>query len=430
MSNYKGIVAKIERIVEIEKAENIQIAVVLGEFTIVSKSIGVGTVGILFPAGTQLSEAYCHENNLYRDPQLNKDTTQKGFFEENRKVRCQKFLGVKSEAYFASINSVDFTGTKGESLELLSSFEELNGVTICNKFLLKQEKEKKEQKNKAPRVKSVPFFKEHVDTEQFKHNLHKLNKGDLISIQSKRHGTSQRSGIQLVRERLPKWKEWFNKWYPIFRQKDVYQSVVGTRRTVLTEPEKEGFHGSEAFRFEIANKLKEHLTEGITLYYEVFGWANGKPIMPKHNMDALKNKEYVKKYGKEITYAYGCLVGTYDYHIYRITYTTHTGTTVDLTQAQLVSWCKDRNLNHSLDVVPPFIYDGDQEKLKVLVEELTERPEVLTEDFTDPRHPSEGVIVRVDRGTTTPLFLKSKSFVFKCLEGIAQEIELDIEDAS
>ena len=67
MSNYKGIVSKIEKVIPIDKAENIQIAVVLGEFTIVSKSAKEEDICILFSAGTQLSDTYCHENNLFRD---------------------------------------------------------------------------------------------------------------------------------------------------------------------------------------------------------------------------------------------------------------------------------------------------------------------------------------------------------------------------
>ena len=431
MSNYKGIVSKIEKVIPIDKADNIQIAVVLGEFTIVSKTAKEGDVGILFPAGTQLSEQYCHENNLFRDKTKNKDVEKAGFFDENRKVRCQKFLGVKSEAYFTTIESVAYTGIDLSTLTTLFSFEELNGVTVCTKFLSEKAKKEKSAKQNKPKVKSVPFFKEHVETEQFKYNLHKINKGDLISIQSKRHGTSQRSGIQLVVKQLPKWKIFVNKFFKAFKAESVYEHVVGTRRVVLNSSEKDGFHGSEAFRFEIANKILPFLSEGVTVYYEVFGWANGKPIMPKHSMEAIKNKEYQKKYGKEVTYSYGCLEGTNDFHIYRVTYTTNSGDVVDLTQKQLVQWCNDRGLNPAMDVVEPFVYDGNEEKLKALVEVLTERPECLTEDYTDPKHISEGVIVRIDRGTLTPLFLKSKSFVFRCLEGHVQDTgEVDIEEVS
>ena len=83
-----------------------------------------------------------------------------------------------------------------------------------------------------------------------------------------------------------------NKFIPLFKAKQVYEHVVGTRRVVLNTPEKDGFHGSEAFRFEIANSILPFLSEGVTVYYEVYGWANGKTIMPKHNLEAIKNKEY------------------------------------------------------------------------------------------------------------------------------------------
>ena len=65
MSNYKAIVGKIDTIYPIQGADNIQVAKVLGETVIVSKSLQVGYVGILFVAGTQLSEEYCKNNNLY-----------------------------------------------------------------------------------------------------------------------------------------------------------------------------------------------------------------------------------------------------------------------------------------------------------------------------------------------------------------------------
>lgn len=191
------------------------------------------------------------------------------------------------------------------------------------------------------------------------------------------------------------------------------------------------WHGSEQWRFDIMEQLKPHLEKGMNIYLEVFGWANEKPIMSKHNLSKLKDKRYKKKYGEEITYKYGCLENTCDFHIYRITYVNEQGNELDFTNQQLINWCEARGLNHTLEVHPTFIYDGDKEKLTSLVEELTERPDCLTEDYTDPSHISEGIIIRVDRGTQVPMFLKSKSFVFKCLEGIAKESdEVDLEEIS
>lgn len=75
-----------------------------------------------------------------------------------------------------------------------------------------------------------------------------------------------------------------------------------------------------------------------------------------------------------------------------------------------------------------MIYNGDVESLKALVEQLTERPECLTEDYIDPTIISEGVIIRVDSDGKTPDFYKNKSYAFRCMEGLC-EAE-DPEDAS
>lgn len=430
MSNYKAIVAKIDATYEIQGADKIQVAKVLGETVIVSKELEVGYVGLLFLPGTQLSEDFCKHNNLYRNKDKNIDPTKAGFFEDSRRVRAQPFMKVKSDGYFTSLESLSYIGDSYTTLKVGDSFEELSGVNVCKKYLNeKAVKAMKAQKNKPPKVKVAPYFREHVDTEQFKHNIHKINKGDLVSIQSKRHGTSQRVGYMKVLITLPKWKQLINKVVPIFPT-EKYDYLVGTRRVLLDTPDKEGFHGSEGYRFEIANQLFPYLSKGMEIYLEVVGWANGKPIMSPHNIKDLKDKEYSKKYGDQIIYKYGALEGTCKFHIYRISLTTEDGSTLDYTQQQLVQWCKDRGFDPAFDVIEPFVYDGDKDKLIELVDKLTERPEVLTEDYHDPSMISEGVIIRVDRNTLTPLFLKSKSYAFKLMEGIISEKEVDMEDIS
>lgn len=47
----QAIIAKIDRVIDIPGADNIQVGVVLGESVIVSKERGVGKVGVLFPVG-------------------------------------------------------------------------------------------------------------------------------------------------------------------------------------------------------------------------------------------------------------------------------------------------------------------------------------------------------------------------------------------
>src|SRR5690606_29317689 len=103
---HKCIVSKVEKTIEIPGADNIQIGIVLGESVVISKDIGEGYVGLFFPVDLQLSEEFCRINNLNRDSTKNADQTKKGFFDANRRVRAQPFLKVKSQGYFADIESI------------------------------------------------------------------------------------------------------------------------------------------------------------------------------------------------------------------------------------------------------------------------------------------------------------------------------------
>ena len=168
----------------------------------------------------------------------------------------------------------------------------------------------------------------------------------------------------------------------------------------------------------------------MTIYGEIAGYANGKPIMGVHSTKSLKDKSFKKKYGDSMTYTYGCKNHEYRFHIYRITTINEEGVEVDYTDKQVNKWCEDRGILGTLEVHPSYIYDGDVEKLTKLVEDLTERPDTLTEDYIDSSHVSEGIIIRVDNEKLTPTFMKSKSYAFKVMEGIFKEDNVDEEDAS
>lgn len=422
--NYCGIIAKVGKVEPITGAERIQVAYVMGEVVVVGKDVKVGDVGVFFPPDTQISEEYLSDNGLYRNSEKNKNPESKGFFEDNGRVRAQPFLGVKSSGYFADLSTLVFTGYDLSKLEVGMMFEDLNGVHIAKKYINpRTQKAQGNAKTKARKKMETPLFHEHVDTDQFKYHAERIPAGSVVSIQAKRHGTSGRASHTLVKRELPKWRQLINKILPVF-QEEAWEYVTGTRRVVLKQQDsgKEGFHGDEGFRFEILEQLKPHLERGVTVYYEILGYANGKPIMPAHDITKLKDKNYTKKYGKEAQYTYGCTPDQYKFFIYRVSHTTLDGTEVDLTQQQLKHWCDVRGLESTHDIVEPFVYDGDVDKLRDLVEELTERPDVLTEDYTCPVQISEGVIVRVDNATLIPKFYKSKSFAFRLMEGIAHDV--------
>lgn len=430
----KAIVASISAVEEIPGADNIHVAIVLGERCIVSKEWAVGFVGVLFPAGVQLSEDFCFHNNLYRKADKNKDTSKTGFFEESRRVRAQPFLKVRSEAFFAGLGSIAWAGNIAQP-SIGFEFDELNGHKICQKYYSEESLRVKGAVNKAKQAKKnySPLFEKHVDSEQFKHNVHRIKKGSVIHIHAKVHGTSFRCAHLPVLKELPVWKQKVNGIVRHFFNKTVFEDVyeygyVNGTRNVILKPEdtnKEGFHGSEAYRFEVLEALKPHLEKGMSVYGEIAGYVNGKPIMPPHNIKALKNKEMLKKYGETVVYKYGCKEHQYRFHIYRITMMNEAGTHIDLSQAQIDNWCEQRGLNAPVSVCEPFIYNGNAEVLGELVERLTERPECLTEDYIDPSHISEGVVLRIDSGAFTPTFMKSKSYPFRVMEGLCEAVDVE-----
>lgn len=427
--NHKAVVAKIDKVLPIEGADNIQIAFVLGEQVIVSKEWEVNKVGLLFPAGVQLSEEFCHQNNLFRNSENNKDTTKSGFFEASRRVRSQPFLKVKSDAFFCSLEAIDYC-IKGDELNVGDSFDELNGFKLCTKYYSPETLKAMKNKSGVVRKKiETPFFEKHIETAQFRYALDSIKKGDVLSFQAKKHGTSHRQSITKVFNDLP----WYKKAINSLFKKDIFpefswQHVIGTRNVVLASPDKIGFNGREEWRFDIGEVIRPYLTNGMTVYAEIVGYANGKTIMPNHDVKTLKDKTYTKKYGKEIVYSYGCKEHELKYHIYRITNLNESGENVDLTQLQLEQWCDSRGLSRTLEIHPSYVYDGDKDRLVNIVEQLTERGDLLSEDYEYPDQIGEGIIIRCDDGGLTPKFFKSKSYAFRAMEGIA-EVK-DPEDAN
>ncbi len=436
----KCIVAKITQVFPIDGADNIQAARVCGELVVVSKDAKVDDVGVFFPVDTQVSEEYAHNNNLFRHSHMNKDNTKTGFFEDNRRVKAVTLRKVRSCGYFAGLESLAYATASQGWQNVGFTFDELDGKPICNKYISQATKDaiSKAAKSgvKLKKIPATPYFDKHVDSAQFKHNVGMIPKGALIHFHAKVHGTSHRSGLTKVDNNLPKWKTWVNKFLPMFKEWR-WDYVVGTRNVVL-QPGKSGFHGSEQFRFDVAEKLKPFMEKGMTVYGEIAGYANGKPIMQVHSGKDTKDKAFIKKFGEKIVYKYGCNEASFRFHIYRITQLNYAGVNVDYSEAQLEQWCKDRGFNEPVNVCNPIIYNGDVDSLMTIVEFYTERNGKLFggedhtgADYIDPSHPGEGVILRIDTGKANPYFLKSKAYNFRVMEGHCEaEDAEDIEACS
>lgn len=108
--NYCATVVKIKNIIPLENCDNVVATTIFGFQAIVGKDTKIGDIGIVFPAETQLSDEYCYENNLYRHADKNRNEGEKGYIEDNRRVKAVKFRGNPSSCLFASLESLKFNG--------------------------------------------------------------------------------------------------------------------------------------------------------------------------------------------------------------------------------------------------------------------------------------------------------------------------------
>ncbi len=130
--NYCATIVDIKTLVDLPDCDNIQGAIIFGNQVIVGKDSQVGDVGIYFPAETQLSHEYVSKSNLYKHSPLNEDEEQKGYIENNRRVRTMKMRGNKTCGLFMPLESLSFCFNI-KDLKVGDTFDEIKGTKICNK---------------------------------------------------------------------------------------------------------------------------------------------------------------------------------------------------------------------------------------------------------------------------------------------------------
>ncbi len=293
--NYCATVVEITTLVPLANCNNVQHAIIMGNAVVVSKEVKVGDIGLFFPVETQLSDAYLRANNLYRKPELNSTPEEKGYFEENGRIRCVKFRQNKSEGLFMPIYSIRFISPKDVDwtdaskvkplgLNIGDEFDELDGVPICNKYIPKYTRTPGTPGNKKERVKKYESklvegqFRFHEDTSVFYKNLHRINPDSLISITYKLHGTSGISSYVICKKPA----EWLNKaviWFwnyiicaiiPdkfMFTLQEVdYDYLYSSRKVIKNEelnPNAQHFYNVDIWGL-AHEKVKEHLQKGMT----------------------------------------------------------------------------------------------------------------------------------------------------------------------
>ena len=362
-----GYIIKVKELKSHSNADRLQILTCFGNDTCVGLDVKIGDKGIYFPTDLQLSAEYCAENHLCRKKADGSPDT--GYMDPNkRNVTAVRLRGERSDGLYMPLSSLEFTGINIEDLGVGDTIDIVNGVEICRKYIPRGTKSASGSQSAGNRVRKkkvpvAPLFSEHADTEQLAYNLSAFKPGDEIEITLKMHGTSQRTGYLPVFKgykqdfwgRLlhcinadKKMKPFVAKLYDqaIRNATPIYDwgYVSGTRRTVLENFEG-GYYGSNEFRETHSKFFEGKLHKNETVYYEVVGFTHtGTPIMSSCNNKKLDDKEFIKQYGEETVFSYGCTptgkkgkgiteidVPQSDIYVYRMTMTNEEGFVVEYT---------------------------------------------------------------------------------------------------
>lgn len=467
--SYNVYIVKVKNIRPAENADKLNLCDVFGNTTVLDKTVNEKELYVYFPVDGQISEEFGKINNLFRY----KDENGKqcgGFIDPvKRNIMAIRLRGNKSDGLILPLKSLEPFGDISVLKEgdIVSTF---NGHEIACKYIPKanykrayNEKTNKTRKKKIP---IAPLFAEHADTEQLAYNLSAFKPGDEIEITLKMHGTSQRTGYLPI---LKGYKDSYickvgNSFRHILNKligKECYEDkhdgesiyeydyVSGTRRTVLENYEG-GFYGDNHFRQQHHDKFVGKLMKGETVYYEVVGFTDsGAPIMGNGKNEKL-GKDFVKQYGKETVFSYGCDCAEQAWkenrgqdpdkpqsecYVYRMTMTNEDGFVVEYTPDFMRYRCEQMGVKYV-----PLLYRGrfpNAEYFKgresnYLSKWVSYCAECLY-DGPDPigkTHIREGVVVRIVNRPKFTAF-KHKNFNFKVLEGLIKDASNapDMEEA-
>lgn len=391
--NYCAQVVRIHTLLDCEGLDNLKAIPAYGYSALVSKDHNIGELGILFVAETQLSEEFCHNNNMYRHSELNKDKEAKGYIEDSRRVRAIRLRGNTSTALFLPLSSLSYLEVNPEDFQEGDAFDSVNGKEVCRKYKVVHQQSqgnKVRGKNKKFCRVDALMFPEHGDTANYWRNIHTVKDDDWVIVTAKIHGSSARFANTVVKRQLT-WKERVAKFFGIKVQEHEYDTLAGSRRVVKDlkgTQDFEHYYDKDIWNSHL-EKIQHLIPKNWILYGEIIGWVGGKAIQ--------KN------------YTYQIPRGESEFYVYRICVINENGITVDLTWKQIKEWTTNNGLKHVPEIWQGYHKDFDEEPYmnQKFVKDLR-LFQCLPLD--KEANCDEGLCIRVDG--IKPYILKAKSPVF------------------
>lgn len=421
-SNYAALVVDVSQaeIVPLEGRDRVVGLKAFGMQAIVQKAwIEAAAKVVMFPAGAQLSEDFAMENNLHRHTDRNRDHSQAGYLEDNRRVKAIKFAGHRSDGLAVSLDAFHFLGS--DAYAVLpdaphgTPFDTFMGTEVSRKFALPV-KGNGQSMSSASGQKKVriqqEMFPEHFDTSNlFRDDPFKPE--DHTFVTQKLHGTSVRLGNVPVRRDLS-WLERLAKRLGVKIDEHEYKVVVGSRRTTKSidgqvEGDKNHWYATGDLWTSATEYMHPLIPKNFLVFAEVIGWAGSDtPVQPGYTYDVPRGETRV--------------------YVYRVATVNEDGDIVDLPWRAVQRFCEARgwlsvpeleagaNAYFMPDRYMDQRYAGDPYFPSAV-------------PLSDPKSVDEGVCIRADLGMT-PTVRKAKSPVFVRGESAAMDKELvDLEEA-
>jgi hypothetical protein len=389
-ANYCATVVRIHNLTDLQGLDNLKGVNAFGYMALVPKTYEVGQLCVLFVAESQLAEDYVKNNNLSRKAELNVDQTQKGYIEENRRVKAVKFRGNVSSALVMPLASLSYIGIDTNEFKEGDTFTHVNGIEVCCKYVKRENVSNGKGPKVGPAAKvcrlDKKLFPEHLDTAHYLRNEYLIGDDETVIVTQKLHGTSGRFGYQLCDRKLSFLERCLQR-FGFKVQTTEYDYFAGSRR-VIKDTQRDGLN--HYYKDDIWNTQLEKLVgiipKGWVIYGEIVGWVGESPIQKG--------------------YTYAIDKGDFELYIYRISTVNPDGVQCDLTWDQVKEFCVSSGLKHAPEVwrgkkkdFDPGIYT---DKRFVADLGLSQCVQLDKDCETD-----EGICIRVDG--LTPKIYKFKS---------------------
>ena len=343
--NYAATVVRLHAINILPNCDNVVGAPLFGYQSIVSKDHQVGDLGIMFPPEVQLGPFFCTENNLYRHGNLNKNPEKTGYIEDNRRVKAIKFRGHQSNCLFMPLDSLSWTGINIGDLKEGDTFDAIDGVEICRKYVSRVAREpgmagSKKGKSADPRV-DILHIPEHPDTQNYFKNSHSIAGDTQIIVTQKLHGSSVRIGHTFVKRQLT-WMDRVAKRFGVKVQEMEHDYIFASRKVIKDpgNPTQQHYYGSDIWS-EAGEKLRGLLPKGCVVFGEIIGWTSDGAAIQKG-------------------YTYDVPQGGQRLYVYRVAMVNESGFLVDLAWDQVKEFCNNLGLLHV-----PEMQRGEHDEIDV-----------------------------------------------------------------